>query len=39
VDLYELLGEDKNAPEHKLARALRDGLSRLAEVSIVDRYA
>jgi DNA-binding helix-turn-helix protein len=29
VDLYELLGEDKDAPEHRLARALRDADDQL----------
>ena len=29
MDLYELLGEDKDAPEHRLARALRDADDQL----------
>ena len=29
MDFYELLGEDKDAPEHRLARALRDADDQL----------
>ena len=37
MDLYELLGEDKNAPEHKLARALRDADDQLFKDLVATR--
>ena len=37
MDLYELLGEDKNASEHKLARALRDADDQLFKDLVATR--
>ncbi|PZU32463.1 MAG: XRE family transcriptional regulator [Actinomyces sp.] len=37
MDLYELLGGDKSAPEHKLARALRDADDQLFKDLVATR--